>query len=120
MPAAPGGAPGPRRHKQARARDGTSALALEHDVCGGGRHRALDYRQRARGLRHRSPALQGRGNGRRLDLLRLSRTAVDPLYSARIGHPGLWSVRLAAVADFGLSDAADSVLDLAVDGIFQD
>ena len=38
----------------------------------------------------------------------------------RLGDPGLWPVQFAAVADPGLSDIADSVLDLAADGLFQD
>ena len=42
----------------------------------------IDLRQRARRLRHRAAALQGRAVGRRRDLSRLSGAAVDPVHSA--------------------------------------
>ena len=63
---------------------------------------------------------RGAETRRRADLHGLSGAAVDPVHSAGLGDPGLWPVRLAAVADPGLSDAADPVLDLAADGILQD
>ena len=49
-----------------------SAVAVEHDVCRGLRHRPVDRRQRARGLCHRAAALPRRAVGRRRDLPRLS------------------------------------------------
>src|ERR1019366_6232419 len=107
-------------HQQAVVRDAVSALALEHDVCRGRRHRAVDLCQHSGGLCHRAPAVQGRRHRRRDDLLFLSGAPLDPVHSAGVRDPGLWPVRLAAVAHSGLSHAADSVLDLALDGVLQD
>ena len=84
------------------------------------RHDAFDHRQRAGGLCHRAAAIQGRGHGRCADLFCLSGAALDPVHSAGVGDSGLRPVRFTAVADPRLSDLADSVLDLAVDGVLQD
>ena len=97
-----------------------SVVAVEHDVCGGLRHRAVDHSLRARGLRDRSPALSRRAMGRRADLPVLSGAAVDPVHSARHRRVPVRPVRLADGADPHLSDHPDPVLDLAVDGLFQD
>jgi ABC-type spermidine/putrescine transport system permease subunit II len=53
-----GGPPHLQAHQQAIVRDRLSALALEHDVCGGSVHHAVDHRQRIGGLRHRAAAFQ--------------------------------------------------------------
>ena len=72
---------------------GLSVVALEHDVrCDGGDD-AVDRCQRARGLRDRAPALQGRANAWRADLPRLSRAAVDPVHPALDRHLQLRAVR---------------------------
>ena len=63
---------------------------------------------------------KGAQSGRRTDLPRLSGAAVDPVHSARDRRVPVRPVRLAAGADPDLSDHPDPVLDLAVDGLFQD
>ena len=68
------------------------------------------------GLCDRAAALSRLGSRGCCDLHGLSGAAVDPVHSTRVRHSGLRSVRLAAVADSSLSDAADSVFDVAVDG----
>ena len=50
-------------YPQAAVRKLLSALAVEHDVCRGRRHHAVDHRQRAGGLCHRAAALSGARNG---------------------------------------------------------
>src|SRR5215510_12460063 len=58
--------------------------------------------------------------GRRGDLSRLSGAAFDPVHSAVVGRVSIWAVRHTVRIDHDLSDNPDSVLDLAVDGLFQD
>ncbi len=83
--------------------------------------RPLDRRQRAGCLCHRAAALQGRAVSSACLIFFAYLVPPSILFiPLAIGDPGLWAVRLAAVADPGLSDAADPVLDLAVDGILQD
>src|SRR6267154_1100378 len=107
-------------HPQAIVRKLLSVVAVEHDVCGGLRHRAVDRRQCAGGLRDRAVALSRRAMGRRAHLHVLSGAAVDSVHSTRDGGVSIRPVRLADGADPDLSHHPDPVLDLAADGLFQD
>ena len=107
-------------HLQAAVRNRISDLAVEHDAGRGLRDGDFDHRQRARRLCDRAAALQGRAVGRRRDLPRLSGAALDPVHPALDRRVPIRPVRHAVRADPDLSDYPDSVLDLAVDGLFQD
>src|SRR5438132_1292507 len=97
-----------------------SALAVEHDVCGRLCHYAVDHRQRACRICDRAVALSRRAVGRRLDFPFLPGAAVNPVHSARHRRVPVRPVRFADGADPDLSDHPDPVLDVAVNGLFQD
>ena len=80
-------------HPQAAVRKLLSAVAVEHDVCGGRRHDPVDRRQRAGGLCDRAAALSRRAMGRRA------------IFLAYLVPPSILFIPLATVVfQYGLFD----------------